>query len=61
MKKKKETADAKAVLFKRLYEVKPGTFKKMLSILQKEYGILHQKGGRPPKLTVEEKLYVTLK
>jgi hypothetical protein len=33
----------------------------MLSILQKEYGTLHQKGGRPPKLTAEEKLYVTLK
>jgi hypothetical protein len=35
MKKKKEVADAKAVLFKWLYEVKPGTFKKMLSILKR--------------------------
>jgi hypothetical protein len=61
MKKKKEATDAKAVLFKRLYGVKPGTFKKMLSILQKEYDILHQKDGRPPKLTVEDRLTITLK
>jgi hypothetical protein len=59
--KEKEVANAKAVLFKRLYAVKPGTFKKMLSILQKEYDSSRQKGGRPLKLTVEEKLYVTLK
>jgi hypothetical protein len=53
--------DAKAVLFKRLYRVKPDTFRKMLSILQKKYDALHQKGGKPPKLTVEDKLYITLK
>jgi hypothetical protein len=33
----KKAQDAKAVLFKRLYGVKPGTFQKMLSILQKEF------------------------
>jgi hypothetical protein len=33
----------------------------MLSILQKEYDVLHQKGGKPPKLTIEDKLYITLK
>jgi hypothetical protein len=54
-------ADARAVLFKRLYGVKPVAFEKMLSILQKEYNPLHQKGGKPPKLTVEDKLYITLK
>jgi hypothetical protein len=53
--------DAAAVLFKRLYGVKPDTFKKMLAILQREYGVLRQKGGKPPKLTVEDKLYITLK
>jgi hypothetical protein len=41
--------------------VKPATFEKMLSILQKEYDVLHEKGGKPPTLTVEDKLYVTLK
>jgi hypothetical protein len=61
MEKEKEAEDAKAVLLKRLYGVKPGTFHKMQSILQKEYDALHQKGGKPPKLTVEDKLYITLK
>jgi hypothetical protein len=61
MGKEKKAADAKAVLFKRLYGVKPATFGKMRSILQKEYDVLHQKGGKPPKLTVEDKLFITLK
>jgi hypothetical protein len=61
MEKEKEVADAKAVLFKRLYGVKPAAFEKMLSILQKEYNALHQKGGKPSKLTVDDKLYSTLK
>jgi hypothetical protein len=58
MEKEKEAADAQEVLFKRLYRVKPDTFKKMLSILQREYDAMHQKGGKPPKLTVEEKLSI---
>jgi hypothetical protein len=41
--------------------VKPTTFKEMLSILQKEYKEMHKNGGKPPKLTPEDKLYVTLK
>ena len=57
----KKAVDAKAVFFKRLYGVKPDTFEKMRSILQKEYDTLHPKGGKPPKLTVEDKLYITLK
>jgi hypothetical protein len=61
MEKEKEAADAKAVLFKRLYGVKPAAFEKMQSILQKEYNALHQKGGNPPKLTVKDKLDITLK
>jgi hypothetical protein len=61
MRRKKKATDAKKILFKRLYGIKPGTFEKMLSVLQKEYDALHQKGGKPPKLTVEEKLYITLK
>jgi hypothetical protein len=32
----------------------------MLSILQKEYDALRQKGGKPPKLTVEDKLCIAL-
>jgi hypothetical protein len=61
MKKGKEATDAQTALFKRLYGVKPTTFEKMLSILQKEFDALHQKGGKPPKLTVKDKLDITLK
>ena len=59
--KEEKAADAKAVLFKRVYGVNPGTFEKMLTILQKEYDALHEKGGKPPKLTPEDKLFITLK
>ena len=48
-------------VFKRLYGVKPDTFKKMTEILQKEYDKMHKAGGSPPKLTVKDKLTVTLK
>jgi hypothetical protein len=53
--------DAKEVQFKRLFGVKPETFEKMKSILQKEFDKLHRQGGSPPKLSVEDKLTVTLK
>ena len=33
----------------------------MLSFLQREYDALHQNGGKPPKLTLEDNLYITLK
>jgi hypothetical protein len=60
-KRKKEAADAKTVLFKRLYGVKPTIFEKMLSFLQREYDALYEKGGKPPKLILEDKLCITLK
>ena len=47
--------------FKRVYGVKPDTFNRMLSILQKEFNTMHKNGGKPPKLTPEEKLHVALK
>jgi hypothetical protein len=61
MGKGKKAADARAVLFKRLHGVEPDTFHKMLLILQKEFDTLHKGGGKPPKLTPETKLYITLK
>jgi len=61
MKKEVYAKIINAVLFKRLYGVKPETFGKMKEILQKEFDKLHMNGGKPPKLTVEDKLYVTLK
>ena len=57
----KKAENTKEALFKRLYGVTPATFNKMLSILQKEYIALHKSGGKPPKLTPEQKLYITLK
>jgi hypothetical protein len=33
----------------------------MRSILQKEFDTLHKNGGKPPKLTSEDKLFITLK
>src|SRR5215469_92722 len=59
--RKKKAPNAKEALFKRLYGVKPATFNKIRSILQKEFDEMHKNGGRPPKLTPEDKLYVTLK
>jgi benzoyl-CoA reductase/2-hydroxyglutaryl-CoA dehydratase subunit BcrC/BadD/HgdB len=57
----KKARDAKEALFKRLYGVKPATFSQMLSILQKEFNEMHKSGGKPPRLTPENKLCVALK
>jgi len=51
----------KAHTFKRMFGVKIHTFKKMKEILDKEYGKMHRKGGSPPKMSVEDKLYAALK
>jgi predicted DNA-binding protein YlxM (UPF0122 family) len=58
---KKYNPNSPEAVFKRLYGVKPDTFNKMKVILQKEYDKMHKFGGSPPKLTVEDKLVVTLK
>jgi hypothetical protein len=59
--KKNKALDTQSVVFKRQYGVKPATFDKMLLILQNAYDVLHPKGGKPPKLTVNDKLCITLK
>jgi hypothetical protein len=61
MSREKQAANAKAILFKRLYRYNPVIFHKILWILQKEFDALHKNGGKPPKLTVEDKLSITLK
>ena len=61
MGKKKINYNDEAHTFKRVYGVKPETFNKMLLILQKEFNTMHKSGGKPPKLTCEDKLYVALK
>jgi hypothetical protein len=57
----KQAKETKETACKRLYGVKPETFEKMASILRREWSKLHDPGGRPSKLTVREKLAVTLK
>ncbi len=46
--------------FKCLFGVKKETFEQMAQILELEYACLHQRGGSPPKLTVRDKLRITL-
>ena len=55
-----ELKDLKDELFRRLTGVKHGTFKRMLEILQSAYDKKMAKGGRPPKLTVPDKLLLAL-
>jgi len=47
--------------FKRMFGVKIKTFNKMMEILNNEYAKIHKMGGSPPKMSVEDKLYATLK
>ncbi|GMO34442.1 MAG: hypothetical protein Ta2B_14940 [Termitinemataceae bacterium] len=46
--------------FKELFGVKRKTFEQMLTILEKKYKESHESGGRPPKLSVCDKLRITL-
>ena len=57
---KKEKKDEKEQAFKRLFGINQKTFEKMQSVLQKEYDELHRHGGSPPKLSLEDKLTITL-
>jgi transposase len=47
--------------FKQIIGVKRGTFAAMVEVLTADYIRKHAKGGRPPKLTLEEQLLMTLK
>jgi hypothetical protein len=57
----KKNYNDKVHTFKRMFGVKPKTFTKMKEILEKEYEKMHKKGGSPPKLSAEDKLFITLK
>jgi hypothetical protein len=61
MEKKKKNYNTPDRKFKRALGVMPKTFEKMLGILEKEYEKLHKRGGRPPKLSVKDKLTIALK
>lgn len=58
--KKKDYQDPLST-FKRLFGVTPDTFAEMKGMLQKEYDRMHKSGGKPPKLSVEDKLKITLR
>jgi hypothetical protein len=47
--------------FKQIIGVKKETFEEMLKELGESYGKKHEKGGRPPKMSLEIQLLVTLK
>jgi len=47
--------------FKQIIGVKRETFAAMVEVLSAEYGKKHAKGGRNPKLTLEEQLIMALK
>ena len=46
--------------YQELFGVKKDTFYKMLDILNNKYVELHKQGGKNPKLTVLDKLIITL-
>ena len=47
--------------FKQIIGVKRETFAAMVEVLTAEYLLKHARGGRKPKLTLEEQLIMTLK
>ena len=44
--------------FKKTFGVSKLTFATMLSILQRQYEKSHKKGGRPPKITIFDRLCI---
>ncbi|VNL37021.1 mobile genetic element [Streptococcus pneumoniae] len=53
----KQLTDAR---FKRLVDVQRTTFEEMLAVLKTAYQLKHAKGGRKPKLSLEDLLMATL-
>jgi predicted DNA-binding protein YlxM (UPF0122 family) len=56
----KRIADLKEDEYQGVFGVKKLTFETMLAILEEEFRLLHNQGGRPPRLSVLDKLIVTL-
>jgi len=46
--------------FKQIFGVSRGTFLQMYKVLRREYRKLHAKGGKPPTLSVLDKLVIAL-
>jgi hypothetical protein len=60
MNNKIRIAELKENEYQGLFGVKKTTFEAMLSILEDEFERLHKQGGRPSRLSVLDKLIVTL-
>jgi hypothetical protein len=60
MEREKQVQDPKDKVCKWVFGVKLETFEQMLVMLLKAYDKQHKRGGSPPKLTVEDKWYITL-
>lgn len=56
----KTVKDLSNGVFRRLVGVKRSTFEFMLKILSVQYAVDHELGGAPSKLTLEDKLLMTL-
>jgi len=46
--------------YQQIFGVKKPTFEGMLAILEEEFEQLHKQGGRPPKLSLLDRLVITL-
>lgn len=60
MENEEKIAKMKPEEYQGIYGVTKETFDAMLEVLEAEYLIDHQKGGRPPKLTVLDRLIIML-
>jgi len=60
MENEKRMAKLKESEYPELFGVKKPTFERMLAILESAYEEMHRQGGRPSRLSVLDKLVVTL-
>jgi predicted DNA-binding protein YlxM (UPF0122 family) len=60
MDNKKRIEKLKESEYEELFGIHKPTFEAMLAILMRAYGEMHEKGGRPSRLSVLDKLVVTL-
>ncbi len=60
MNNKERIENLKESNYQKIFGVKKKTFDAMLAILEKDYQKKHIKGGRPPKLSVLDKLIIML-
>jgi len=60
MENKTRIEKLKGTEYQELFGIRKPTFDKMLAMLESAFKELHEQGGRPPRLSVLDKLVVTL-